>query len=167
MGTDTSFAVRAQIFDARDHSVNLTSTAGSDSYVGTKLKDTLSGTQCNDILKGGVGNDRITGGLGSDEPTRGIGADVFLFANAAQAGNGAGRNRITDFAHGVNPTNYHAVMAGGHFIGSGAFGGGDGPLVNFNATTGILQGVVTGNGTADFSLKLDGVMLLMAGDFIF
>ena len=40
-------------------------------------------------------------------------------------------------------------------------------LVNFNATTGILQGVVTGNGTADFSLKLDGVMLLIAGDFIF
>ena len=36
--------------------------------------------------------------------------------------------------------------------------------MNLNAATGILQGDVTGDGTADFALKLDGVTLLMAGE---
>ena len=39
VGTDTSFAVRAQIFNAQEHAIHQTSKVGSDSFVGTKFKD--------------------------------------------------------------------------------------------------------------------------------
>ncbi len=166
-GADTTFAVRAQIFDARAHAINLTGTAGSDSYVGTKFNDTLAGLNGDDVLKGGMGADKITGGLGHDVLTGGGGADVFIYTSAAEAGTGNARDRITDFTAGVDHINVHAFMAGGHFIGSGAFVAGDGPQLRFTAGNGLVQGDVTGDGVADFSIRLDGGPLITATDFIF
>ena len=164
---DGGFAVHAQIFDPREAAINLTGTAGSDSFVGTRFNDTLSGLQGNDVLKGGAGNDHITGGLGRDVLTGGFGADVFVYVNAAQAGVGAARDRITDFTAGVDHLDFSAFMAGGNFIGSAAFSAGGGPQVRFTPANGLVQGDVTGDGVADFSIRLDGAPLVTASDFLF
>ncbi len=166
-GGDTTFAVRAQIFDPREAAINLTGTAGSDSFVGTRFNDTLAGSGGNDVLKGGAGADIITGGLGRDLLGGGAGADVFVFGSAAQAGTPGSRDRITDFNSGSDHLNVSAFMAGGHVIGAAGFTIGDGPQIRYDAATHLLQGDVTGNGSVDFAVVLDGVAALSSGDFQF
>lgn len=120
--------------------------------------DTLDGSIGADVLRGGGGQDLLSGG------TQG---DVFIFATAAEAGAGFGRDRITDFQAGVDDIDLSSFMAGGVFIGAAVFIIGNGPQVRFSPTTGILQGEVTGDGAVDFSLQLDGSPVLTAADFIF
>ena len=166
-GADNTFAVRAQIFDPRSAAINLSGTASGDDFVGTKFGDTLTGLGGNDTLAGGKGNDVITGGLGQDVLKGGPGADDFVFTSAADSAFGTTRDRITDFQPGSDDLVFSAFMAGGSFIGGAGFSVGAGPQVRYIAATGILQGDVTGDGTADFSIKLDGNPALTAADFVF
>ena len=164
---DSTFAIRAQIFDGRSAAINLTGTAGADTYVGTKFNDRVAGLAGRDVLAGGAGDDILRGGTGRDLLTGGAGLDTFVFATAAEAGLGTARDRITDFKHGADHLDFSAFMAGGHFIGSAPIAAGDGPQVRFNAGTGVLQGDVTGDGTVDFALTLDGGPALTDVDFVF
>lgn len=166
-GGDADFSIRAQVFDSRSAAISLTGTSGSDTYVGTRLNDTLAGGAGNDGLSGMAGDDVLRGGTGRDVLTGGGGKDSFVFATAAEAGRGPAKDRITDFQHGADHLDLRAFVAGGQFIQGAVFVAGDGPQVRFDAARGLLEGDVTGNGSADFSLKLDGVTLLDAADFVF
>ena len=139
----------------------------SDREFGGAGSDSLSGSLGSDVLNGGTGNDSLQGGTGKDWLTGGSGADRFIFASAAEAGTGAHRDRIGDFAAGSDKLDFTAFMAGGHFIGGAAYSPGNGPQVRFVTATGILSGDVDGNGTVDFQLKLDGAPVLSAADFLF
>ena len=181
-GGDVSFAVRAQIFDARTAAISLNGTQADDDYYGTKFGDTLKGTAGNDNLSGASGNDslfggsgadaldggggadQLRGGTGKDELSGGAGADRFVFATAAEAGNGANRDRISDFTSGSDKIDLSAFLAGGQFIGAANFNAaGD---VRYEAATNILSGDAGGDGIADFRIKLDGTAPV-ASDFIF
>jgi len=112
----------------------------------------------------------LIGGNGADVLTGGVGADVFKFASAAEAGSAINRDQITDFQSGSDRIDLRgtlrSLMDGGSFIGSGVFSSVAGQ-VRFNAITGLLQGDVDGNGTADFAIQLNGSPALGSGDFIF
>ena len=177
----SNFAVRAQIFDGRTAAILLNGTASDDSYVGTGFNDTmteaagnddlaggkgddlLSGGGGADTLAGGTGDDTLQGGVGRDQLAGGAGADTFRFASAAEAGNGANRDRITDFTSGADRIDLAAFMAGGSFIGNAAFSGAAGEV---RYSGGILSGDVNGGG-ADWSLQLTGNPAITAGDLIF
>ena len=109
----------AAIYDLiSDYALDVTGSAGRDTFVGYGGNDTLFGAGGrdmllagaghdlvkggagndmvygglgNDILYGGLGNDKLVGGHGKDSLTGGAGADVFVFAA------GAGRDKIHDF----------------------------------------------------------------------
>lgn len=110
-----------------------------------------------DIPFGGVAADMLTGGTG-------IG--VFVFSSDLDAGIGTSHDQFTDFLAGVDLIDLSAFMAGGSFIGSVAFSTMAGK-VRFNAITGVLQGDVDGNGTADFAIQLSASAALGAVDFVF
>ena len=118
-------------------------------------------------MNGGAGSDRLRGGNGKDRLIGGSDADTFVFVGAAEAGTGANRDRISDFAAGSDKLDLSAFMAGGAFIGSAAFTPGNGPQVRFSLATGILSGDVTGDGITDFQIELDGAPVLTAADFLF
>jgi hypothetical protein len=69
---------------------------GNDVLRGNLGNDRLFGQAGNDALNGGPGRDTLIGGTGADAMRGGPGADVFQFAG------GEGRDRILDFADGVD-----------------------------------------------------------------
>jgi hypothetical protein len=69
---------------------------GNDVGQGGSGNDRMLGQAGNDTLSGGPGRDTLIGGGGSDVLRGGSGADVFQFAA------GEGRDRILDFADGVD-----------------------------------------------------------------
>ena len=140
---------------------------GHDLVRGGHGSDGLNGGSGNDTLRGGTGADALRGGTGQDWLTGGTDADRFLFANAAEAGTAASRDRIVDFAAGSDTLDFTGFMTGGHFIGAAAFTPGNGPQRRFATATGNLSGDVDGNGSTDFQLKLVGAPVLTAGDFLF
>ena len=140
---------------------------GSDTLRGGLGNDRAYGGAGNDVVRGGRGSDVLDGGIGNDTLKGGNGADRFIFTSAAEAGTGASRDRIVDFAAGIDKLDLTAFMAGGQFIGGAAYTPGNGPQVRFATATGILSGDVDGNGTVDFQLKLDGAPVLTAADFLF
>ena len=139
---------------------------GANSITGLGGNDALLGNGGDDILNGGGGADSLDGGMGIDVLTGGGGIDTFVFSSAAEAGIAASRDQITDFLSGVDLIDLSAFMAGGSFIGSVAFSNAAGQ-VRFNAITGVLQGDVDGNGSADFAILLNGTSALTSGDFVF
>ena len=129
--------------------------------------DRLLGSAGSDTLDGGGGRDRLLGGTGQDVLAGGGAADVFVFASAAEAGNGAARDRITDFQAGFDRIDLSGFMAGGSFIGAAGFALNGLPQVRYVQAIGILVGDVDGDQVADLSIKLDGNPVLAAGDFVF
>ncbi len=158
-GHDTLFGARGK--DRLDGS------RGNDRLLGGLDNDRILGGGGADILNGGAGSDRLRGGNGKDRLIGGGDADTFVFVAAAEAGTGANRDRISDFAAGSDKLDLSAFMAGGAFIGSAAFTPGNGPQVRFSLATGILSGDVTGDGITDFQIELDGAPVLTAADFLF
>ena len=94
-------------------------------------------------------------------------SDTFVFIAATEAGTGANRDRIVDFAAGSDTLDFSGFIAGGTFIGTAAFTPGNGPQVRFVAATGLLSGDVDGNGSTDFQIRFDGAPVLTAADFLF
>ncbi len=192
-GGDTSFtAIRTQIFDRREAAVRLNGTLAADSYFGTIFADQMAGGSdivpsavislnltgtgganrvtgnfAVNILTGQSGNDTLVGLGGDDESNGSAETDTFAFAKGAGAGNGANRDRITEFAGGVDKIGLSAFVAGGAFIGAASFTPGNRPRVRFVAGTGILSGDADGNGSVDFQIQLDGAPVLTAADFLF
>lgn len=126
--------------------------AGSNVLIGLAGNDTINGGRGNDLLRGGVGIDSLTGGLGSDR---------FVFLNASEAAGDV----IVDFAAGADDFVLNAFMAGGTFIGSAAFSAAN--QVRYTVATGLLQGDIDGNGTADWSMTLVNKAALTTADFLF
>jgi serralysin len=131
----------------------ITGNAGANYIRGDAGADVLSGGGGNDVLIGDQGNDRLTGGAGSD---------TFVFTDTDHS-----RDRITDFAHGVDKIDlgwWVSEMGGAsfHFLGGGAFShhAGEGRYSN-----GLFELDANGDGIADLSIALTG--MLTASDFTF
>ena len=144
--------------------------AGSDTVSGGDDSDRIRGGDGNDYLLGGAGDDLLLGGPGQDEMRGGTGADKFRFL----AGDIASVDRILDFSQAQGDRIMLGgidAIAGGQddaftFIGTTAFGGTVGEL-RYEVIGGntYVMGDINGDRTADFSIRLDGVIPLAAGDF--
>ena len=145
----------------------LTGNGAANRMFGLGDNDVLAGGAGNDTLEGGVGADSLRGGTGQDLLVGGMQADMFVFASAQEAGNGVNRDQITDFQAGEDKIDFSAFMAGGSFIGNGAFVVGGGPQVRFVPASGLVSGDVNGDGLVDFSLQLHGSPVLTAADVLF
>jgi Ca2+-binding RTX toxin-like protein len=127
--------------------------------------DTIDGKAGNDIIDGGSGNDVITGNTGKDILTGGTGNDRFKMWSAAESKTTAAtRDLITDFKHGSDKIDVSAIdglsAAKGelHYV-----------LQNHTGTASdmtLVEGDITGDGHADFSIALKGLIGLTSVDFI-
>ena len=85
-----------EVFDMLGGNDVLRAGRGNDVAAGSLGNDRLLGQAGNDALSGGPGRDTLIGGTGADTLRGGSGADVFQFTG------GEGRDRIVDFADGVD-----------------------------------------------------------------
>ncbi len=149
-----------------DGNDSLLGAAGNDTLFGGNGNDRLKGEDGDDRLVGGLGNDKLTGGFGRDVMTGGFGADDFIFLTAAEIGNGATSDIITDFETRFDDIDLRALDTDGTFIGATAFSGTAGE-VRYLIETGIASGDLDGDGLADWSLNLTSRPILVAADFLF
>lgn len=148
----------------------------ADHVEGGNGDDILLGYNGADTLIGGRGGDRLVGGYGQDVMTGGANGDRFVFADATETGaTQATADRITDFATGADRIDVRAIDADADtagnqnfaFVGAAVFTGVAGQL-RYSAVAGglLIEGDTTGDGVADFAIKLDGATTLAAGDFV-
>jgi Ca2+-binding RTX toxin-like protein len=110
---------------------NFTGAAFNDRFDGYGGNDTLIGAGGNDTINGGNGDDEISGGALFDTLTGNAGADDFNYAALTDSNpTAAERDRILDFAAGIDDIDVSAIDAragsGGNnaftaFIGAAAF----------------------------------------------
>lgn len=139
---------------------------GVEILVGSNSGDTLSGDAGANALLGGAGADRLRGRGGADKLTGGAGADVFLYGDVVDS-IAAAADLINDFALGdvIDLSAIDAVAgsaANDAFIWAAAFTHVASQLVftpagASNANTASISGDVTGDGVADFAIRLTGV----------
>ncbi|HYE27641.1 MAG TPA: calcium-binding protein [Allosphingosinicella sp.] len=149
--------------------------AGADTLSGSDGNDELRGGAGSDTLDGGNDNDLIVGGggVGVDTMTGGAGNDTFQIGYY-ESQTGASADRITDFASGdiIDLSGWDADIntAGNQaftFIGGSAFSNTAGELrTYFDGVDTWVQGDISGDGIADFEIRLDGNVSLVGGDFI-
>jgi Ca2+-binding RTX toxin-like protein len=149
--------------------------AGNDRLFGGAGDDRLWGGDGNDYLAGEWGRDILVGGGGRDVFVGGSGRDVLDFDSIAQAGMGAARDVIADFARGQDKVDLSTIDAnlgrGGNqrfaWLGTAAFDGDAGDLryrrVGDNL---VVQGDLDGDRRVDFELTLKSLSKLSASDFI-
>lgn len=145
---------------------------GNDRLAGGNGNDRLLGGNGRDILNGGAGDDRLNGGQGADTLTGGKGADTFIFSSAAQADG----DTITDFRSKqgdiIDLSAIDANEAKGgdqafRLIGDDDFSGSVRELrVWSDAGQTFVAGDTDGDGTADFTITLEGTLTLGADDFL-
>jgi serralysin len=143
--------VRAQIFDAREHGIDVSGTTGADDYVGTDFADIIAGAGGADHLAGAGGADLLIGGTGDDTLVGGAGDDIYYVDSADDA--------VVEFAGGGNDTVYAGTTfaltanveklvlqeAGGAIDGTGS---GDDNILVGNSFANMLIGGA-GNDTLD------------------
>lgn len=148
--------------------------AGADSLAGNSGADTLLGGAGNDRLLGQAGADRLQGGAGRDVIYGGIDSDrdVFVFVAVADSVADATRDAIYNFVSGTDDIHLGAIDADTATGGNQSFGfSGQTAADNsvwYTVVSGnaVVRADVTGDGIADFSLRLVGVTSLSAGDFV-
>ena len=149
---------------------------GNDRLNGGKGSDVLDGGKGDDRLDGGKGNDVLTGGIGTDHLTGGIGADTFVFALGDSAAAKDKADTILDMNRKQGDhIDLHLIDAnaakGGNqafdFIGTAAFSHTAGEL-RYKAVGGnvYVYGDTNGDGAVDFSLQVNSIASIAAGDFI-
>ena len=149
---------------------------GKDTLIGGDGNDSLFGGNAADTLAGGEGDDLIVGGEGRDEMSGNAGIDTFDFNSIADSGaTFATRDVILDYEHGVDIIDLVGIDAdfvtmGNQaftFIGTSAFSGALGELrVRYVNGDTYVDGNVSGNASADFSIRIGGIHALTAADFI-
>ena len=126
-------------------------------------------------ISGGSGADTLSGGLGADSLTGGGGADVFVVRSVAEAGNGLGRDVITDFAVGTDRIDLRAIDANPLttgdqafvFIGNAAFTAIGQASISFGAGFTLLQANLDANvTTAELQIQLQGSPVLTAASLL-
>nr|WP_281413910.1 hypothetical protein [Rhizobium aethiopicum] len=149
----------------------------NDKLYGDAGSDKLVGGEGDDTLYGGAGDDRLYADQGADNLYGGAGSDTFIFTWLDQSTlTSAGRDDIYQFSEAENDIiNLSAIDANTvingsqafHFIETEAFSRNAGELryVNTPSETYIF-GDTNGDGAADFSIHVDGVIHLQSGDFI-
>lgn len=150
-------------------------TSADDTLLGGDGDDRLQGRGGHDTLLGGDGDDRLAGGRRSDTLTGDSGADRFVFADGDTAGARARADVVTDFSHAdgdkISLRGMDAIAGGDDdkfsFIGSDRFSGHAGEL-RFGVVDGatFVTGDTDGDGHADFTIRLDGALDLVKGDFV-
>ncbi len=135
-----------------------------------------NGGEFEDTLIGGAGNDMLMGGAGRDYLTGGTGADLFRFASGDFAGPGlAHADVISDFSETegdrIDLSAIDAVPGigdeGFRFLGDAAFTGAAGELRIAHYTGySALEGETSGDGVADFMIRLDNLVTLSVGAII-
>ncbi|WP_019905744.1 hypothetical protein [Methylobacterium sp. 77] len=139
--------------------------------------DTVVGSAFNDYIDGFGGNDTITGGLGRDTLKGNTGADTFVFKTLADSTvSSTGRDTILDFKPGQHDTihlkSIDAISGTSandafSFIGDAAFTKHAGELrAVVSGSNTLVSGDVDGNGKADFSILLKGIVELHTTDFV-
>jgi Ca2+-binding RTX toxin-like protein len=152
--------------------INGTGNTLANAIAGNGGNNTLKGSTGNDTLRGNGGNDLLIGGVGKDVMAGGAGADRFDFDSKSHSVSGANRDAISGFSHAEHDridlvtidANAHA--AGNQaftYIGAAAFTGVDGQL---RFAAGMLQADMTGDGIADFEVRIFGPTSLSASDFL-
>jgi serralysin len=169
--TDTLISIEGIVgTDLKD---NLIGSGKADTLSGRGGNDTLDGAGGNDVLLGGAGNDVISGGAGSDTLTGGVGADTFLYLSASHSPPEALlRDTITDFKPGIDKIDVSGIdanskLAGDQdfaFINNQAFSAAGQVRAIASGGT-LLQFETTGDGVADFEIRLDDTLTLKATDF--
>ncbi|MBM3605297.1 MAG: calcium-binding protein [Alphaproteobacteria bacterium] len=151
--------------------------SGNDRLEGQAGNDRLDGGSGRDSLSGGVGNDRLIGGTGADVLTGGGNADIFVFRSLNDSTVSA-RDVIADFQRGQDRIDLSAIDADHLVRGNNAFtvqsGGsfesdkGGQLLIQRSAATNVTDVLmdVNGDGIADAAIRLQGLHVLSAGDFI-
>ena len=142
-----------------------------DTIYGGDGNDVLWGGPGNDFLFGESGNDRLIGGLGRDRLQGGSGNDLFRFDSVDDSPPGSSqRDVIVDFGDAdridLRRIDANETQAGNQafvFIGSAPFSGTPGEL---RYVPGMVSGDTTGDGSADFAIRIDGNPALDAGDFL-
>ncbi len=154
---------------------NLNGSSRADSLAGDNGANILSGAGGADTLIGGDGNDTLVGGAGRDILTGGGGHDTFDFNAVTDSGAGKQHDHITDFSSAADLIDVSGIDAnagvGGNqaftFISTTAFSNTAGELraVNSGANS-LVAADVNGDGHADFTITVQGVHDLAAGDFV-
>jgi uncharacterized repeat protein (TIGR01451 family) len=155
---------------------NLLGSAFADRLTGDHGANRLEGAAGNDTLAGGGGNDSLVGGAGADSLSGGAGADIFAYANLADSASGQS-DTITDFAWiegdriNLATIDADAGLAGDQafaFLGTAAFSGGGAGAIRYQQIgVDTLVLVDSGNGGgAEMTIRLAGLHVLQAGDFI-
>lgn len=145
-----------------------------DRLFGGVGSDRLNGNSGNDVLKGGNGSDTLVGGQGTDLMFGGAdsASDVFIFFDINNSTADQNRDRIFDFVSGVDKIKLAGIDADIQTAGDQAFIFGDHSVVANGIWTTAFNGNltvwadVTGDNTADFSVRLMGVATVVATDFI-
>ncbi len=160
---------------------------GMDQLNGGDGFDVLNGGDDDDILSGGAqldqlfgdaGEDEIDGGAGRDIVSGGADADTFVFdaASLAPGITSVTADRVRDFSQTdgdvIDLSAIDAIDGGANdaftLIADEDFSGTAGELrfeQGGNAFT-LIQGDTDGDGTADFAIRLDGVIDLTQADFV-
>ena len=147
---------------------------GTDQLEGGSGDDVFWGATGNDSLSGGDDDDLLFGGNGRDVLAGGTGADIFALTRSGDSGTTViTRDAISDFQSGadlIDLSRLDAVLGGTDdafvFIGAAAFSSLAGQLrFRINGTNVIVEGDVTGDGVADFSVAVNNMAVMVAGDF--
>ena len=148
---------------------NLTGGGQSDFLSGNQQNNRLAGGDGDDVLSGHKGRDTLEGGLGADWLTGGARADTFVLLSVAESPAGNTRDHILDFSGtgGDGDRIDVSAVAAFTYIGSAWFSGTAGELrFGNNGVDGFLTGDTDGDGAGDFTVVLEGVTSLAAGDLI-
>lgn len=192
-GTDTvkaSFALKS--LPANVENVAFAGTAAFN-FTGNSAANTLTGNSGNNTLKGGAGNDRLNGGAGKDILIGGLGHDTLTGGDAhdlfvINSVKETGRTRstddvITDFQHGTDDIDLHAIDASKLISGNNKFVW-RGAATSFSSSKAgelryekfnnpgndrdymIVYGDTDGDKAAEFQIEIKGLKTLTSGDFI-
>jgi len=145
-----------------------------DHVLGSGGNDWLWGRAGNDDLSGGAGNDVIAGGGGTDILNGSSGRDLFVFLDSELGTTRAGpHDLIGDFHPGVDKIDLSDLFSDVSSFGGvhrGALDGGASSVfaVGYTIENGRtwLQGDVTGDGLADFTVEMANRQSISSSDII-
>jgi len=140
----------------------------TDNMFGDKGSDVIHARAGNDKVHGQAGGDTLDGGLGGDKLYGEQGKDFFLYKSIADSAvSGTGRDQIKDFSHGDH-IDVSALFAGVFtFIKSKDFNHVAGELrFEKSGHNIVVEGDTTGDGNADFAIRVDHLSKIGGGDFV-